>query len=172
MTKRAFSVIAIFLFVAFSAAKDKNSFPKQIVVAKYVLVTSYFGDNLADSRVPPLDRQAVIAVQDVIRDWGRYTLVDDRKAADLIILVRKGRTAETNNGIGIHAGSTMPRPGIGPIDEGDAGDPDDMVAVYNASLGTDTAPMWRDRMTGGLDGPEVKLIRELRKKVEAADKGQ
>jgi hypothetical protein len=32
--------------------------------------------------------------------------------------------------------------------------------------------MWRDRMAGGLDGPEVKLIRELRKKVEAADKVQ
>jgi hypothetical protein len=172
MTKRAFSVIAVFLFVSFSVAKDKSSFPKQIVIAKYVLVTSYFGDNLADSRVPPLDRQAVIDVQDAIRDWGRYTLVYDRKAADLIILVRKGRKAETSNGIGIHAGSSMPRPGIGPINDVDAGDPDDMVAVYNASIGTDTAPIWRDRMTGGLDGPEMKLIRELRKKVEAAEKSQ
>jgi hypothetical protein len=46
------------------------------------------------------------------------------------------------------------------------------LAVYNASVGTDTAPIWRDRMKGGLDGPEMKLIRELRKKVEAAEKSQ
>jgi hypothetical protein len=170
MTKRVFSAIAVLLFVCFSVAKDKSAFPKQIVTAKYVLVTSYFGDNLADARVPAVDRQAVIDVQDAIRDWGRYTLVNEREAADLIFLVRKGRTAETSNGIGIHAGSTMPKPGIGPVNDADGGDPNDMVAVYNASLGTNTAPIWHDRMNGGLDEPDMKLIRELRKKVEAAEK--
>lgn len=170
MAKRALWVIAIVFSLSFAVAKDKNSFPKQIVVAKYVLVTSYFGDNLANPRVPDTDRQAVIDVQNAIQDWGRYTLVYERKAADLIILVRKGRVAESGNGIGIHAGSGMPRPGIGQVSGADAGDPDDMIAVYNASLGTDTAPMWRDRMTNGLSQPEVKLIRELREKVEAAEK--
>ena len=96
MAKRAFCLVAMFLFVSLAGAKDKTSFPKQIVAAKYVMVTSYFGDNLADVRVPVADRQAVSDVQDAIQDWGRYTLVYERKAADLIILVRKGRTAETS----------------------------------------------------------------------------
>lgn len=169
MTRRAVGFFLVFLFVSFAVAKDKT-FPKQIVIAKYVLVTTYFGDNLADGRVPPVDRQAVIDVQDAIRDWGRYTLVYDRKAADLIILVRKGRAAETRDGIGIHAGSNRPNPSLGPITDMDAGDPEDMLAVYNAALGTDTAPIWRDRMDEGLNAPEVQLLRELRTKVEAAAK--
>ncbi len=135
-----------------------------------MLVTTYFGDNLADSRVPPVDRQAVIDVQNAIRDWGRYTLVYERKAADLIILVRKGRTAEAQQGIGIHAGSGTANPSVGPVTAADDGDPQDMLAVYNADLGTDNAPIWRDRMTDGLNAPEVKLVRELRTKVEAAAK--
>jgi hypothetical protein len=53
MAKRTLGVVAIFLSVSFAVAKDKISFPKQIVTAKYVLVTTYFGDNLADSRIPP-----------------------------------------------------------------------------------------------------------------------
>lgn len=166
MAKQALAVLA-FLSVSFAFAKNKTSFPKQIVVAKYVLVTTYFGDNLADSRVPQVDRQSANDVMDAIRDWGRYTLVYDRKAADLIILVRKGRTLETRNGIAVHAPSSLPNPGIGPISDIDGGDPDDMLAVYDASLGTNNPPLWRERMSNGLD-PPVKLVGELRKKVEAA----
>ena len=169
MTRRALCFPVVLLLVPFSVAKDKASFPKMIVKAKYVLVTSYFGDDLADSRVPSADRQAVIDVQDAIRDWGRYTLVYERKAAELIILVRKGRSAEVRSGIGIHTGSDR-SPSVGPITDADGGDPQDMLSVYNASLGTDTAPMWRDRMSDGLSAPGVKLVDELRTKVEAADK--
>ncbi len=169
MTRRAVCFLLAFLFVPFVVAKDKPTFPKFIASAKYVLVTTYFSDDLADSRVPPVDRQAVIDVQDAIRDWGRYSLVYERKNAELIILVRKGRTAETRNGIGIHAGSSR-SPSLGPTTDADGGDPDDMLAVYNASLGTDTAPLWRGRMRDGLNAPEVKLIHELRTKVEAVAK--
>ena len=169
MAKRAFAVFSIFLSASLAVARDKTSFPKQIVVAKYVLVTTYFGDNLADSRVPPVDRQAANDAMDAIRDWGRYMLVYERKAADLIILVRKGRRAETREGIAIHAGSSLPKPEIGPIAEIDGGDPADMIAVYDASRGIDTAPLWRERMSDGLD-PPVKLVGDLRKQVEAAAK--
>lgn len=169
MTRRALFLL-ILLVADCGIAKDKAAFPQLIVKAKYVFVTNYFSDNLADPRVPAVDRQAVTDVQDAIRDWGRYTLVFDRKAADLILLVRKGRTHEESQGIIVHAGSNMPKPGIGPINDADAGDPDDMLAVYNASTGIDTAPVWRDRMSDGLNTPDVKLVRELRKKVDEADK--
>ena len=169
MTRRALCFLLAFLFVPFILAKEKSAFPTFIVNAKYVLVTTYFGDNLADSRVPPADRQAVIAVQDAIRDWGRYSLVYERKNAELIMLVRKGRTAETRDGIDIHAGSDR-SPSLGKVTDADGGDPQDMLAIYNASLGTDTAPLWRDRMPAGLTAPKVKLVHELRAKVEAAAK--
>ena len=168
MAKQALAVLA-FLCVSFAFAKDKTSIPKQIVVAKYVLVTTYFGDNLADSRVPQVDRQAANDVMDAIRDWGRYTLVYERKAADLIILVRKGRRAETREGVDIHAGSSLPKPEIGPVTEIDGGDPADMIAVYDADRGINTAPLWRERMSDGLD-PPVKLVGDLRKQVEVAAK--
>jgi hypothetical protein len=168
MTRSALcSLVALFL-LPFAVAKDKSAFPKMIVTAKYVFVTSYFGDNLADSRVPTADRQAVIDVQDAIRDWGRYSVVSDRKDAELIILVRKGRVAETRNGIDVHAGSQRPGASVGPATATDAGDSQDMLAVYNASLGTDTAPIWRDRIAGGLAPPKMELLNELRTKVEAA----
>ena len=93
-----------------------------------MLVTTYFDDNIADSRVPPADRRAVIDVQDGIRDWGHYTLVYERKNADLIFLVRKGRAAEAEGGPSIHLSSNRP-PSVGSVTDTDAGDPDDMLAV-------------------------------------------
>jgi hypothetical protein len=106
MTRRALGFFIAFLFVPFSVAKEKPPFPKMIVSAKYVLVTTYFGDNLADSRVPQADRQAVIDVQDTIRDWGRYTLVYERRGADLIILVRKAGLQRCNLGLASTAART------------------------------------------------------------------
>ena len=170
MTRRSLCLLVALPFVPFLSAKDKTVFPKQIVTAQYVLVTNYFSDNLADPSVPPADRQAVIDVQDAIRDWGRYTLVYDRKGAELIFLVRKGRTAETRDSIHIHGGSNQPTPSLGHETQRDVGDPQDMLAVFDAALGTDTAPMWRDRITDGLNAPKVELVRELRTKVEVAAK--
>jgi hypothetical protein len=170
MTRRSLCLLVALLLVPFLSAKDKAVFPRQIVTAKYVLVITYFSDNLADPSIPPADRQAVIDVQDAIRDWGRYTLVYDRKDAELILLVRKGRTAETRDGIRIHAGSTQPTPSFGPETQRDGGDPQDMLAVFDAARGTDGAPIWRDRITDGLSAPKVELVHELRTKVEAAAK--
>jgi hypothetical protein len=139
MTRRSLCFVVGLLFVPFLSAKDKAVFPKQIVTAQYVLVTTYFSDNLADPSIPPGDRQAVIDVQNAIRDWGRYTLVYDRKAAELIFLVRKGRTAETRDSIHIHGGSNQPTPSLGHETQREVGDPKDMLAVFDAARGTDTA---------------------------------
>ena len=48
MTRRAVCFLLAFLFVPFVVAKDKPTFPKLIAKAKFVLVTTYFSDNLAD----------------------------------------------------------------------------------------------------------------------------
>jgi hypothetical protein len=44
-----------------------------------------------------------------------------------------------------------------------------MIAVYDADRGINTAPLWRERMSDGLD-PPVKLVGDLRKQVEVAAK--
>jgi len=170
--KRVLSLcfFVLFLLAPSVIAKDKSSLPKLVVNAQYVMVTTYYGENLANPRVPPDDRQAASDVQNAIQDWGRYIVVYDRKDADLIILVRKGRIAEAEGGIGIHAGSNRSSSSLGTMANVDAGDPQDMLAVYQATQGVDSPPLWRGRMTGGLNGPTVQLVEELRTKVEAAAK--
>ncbi len=162
--------ILLLIFPSLLFAKDPGTLPKQVVHARYVLVTTYFGENLANARVSPEDRQAVVDVQEAIRKWGRYTLVYEKENADLILLVRKGRLAEAQEGAGIHIGSTRPSPSVGSITNVDGGDPRDMLAVYNAAQGIDTSPIWRGVQSGGLSMPDLPLVKEFRAKVEATAK--
>jgi len=169
MTLRRLCILLL-VFPSLLFAKDPGTLPKQVVHAKYVLVTTYFGDNLADARVPPDDRQAVADVEDAIRKWGRYTLVYESKNADLILLVRKGRVAGVQEGAGIHIGSNHPTPSVGDITNVDAGDPRDTLAVYNGAQGVDSSPIWRGVESDGLKTPDLPLVKEFRAKVEATAK--
>ncbi len=162
--------LVLLLLVPLTIAKDKSQLPKLVVVAKYVMVTTYLGDQPSNPRIMPDDRQAMGDVQDAIKDWGRYIVVYRPKDADLIILVRKGRIAEALGGVRVHAGSDAPNPSAGPSVHADAGDPQDMIAVYRAAEGIDSPPLWRGRQIDGLRPPEMRLVQELRTKVEAAEK--
>jgi len=166
-----FVVLLFVVFLsAFSVVAKDNGLPKLVVHAKYVRVTTYFGDNLANGRIPPEDRQAVSDVEDAVRKWGRYTLVYERENADLILLVRKGRLAGAQEGVGVHLGSGPLTPSIGSITAADAGDPRDTLAVYRAEQGLDSSPIWRGIETDGLKAPGMKLVSEFKDKVEAAAK--
>ena len=178
-----FSFLLVPLLLASPAvSKDKTPLPKLVVSARYVLVTTEFGDPAEQPLNPhimPEDRQAVADVQRAIEKWGKYGIALRREDADLIIVVRKGRVAEALVGARVHASSRPSNnPGqpdgtsIRPEVEGDFGDPQDMIAVYSADLGNedDSAPLWRGRRTDGLNPPQMRLIQELRTKVEAAAK--
>ena len=158
------------LFAPLVAAKEKPILPKLVVNARYVLVTTNLGDDPGNARIMPEDRQAVADVQDAIQKWHRYVLVYDRKKADLIFLVRKGRVAEARGGVEIHAGSDKRIPGAAPVVYADGGDPQDMLAVYDAAEGIDGPALWRGRERDGLTLPDMRLVTELRSRVEAADK--
>lgn len=166
-----FLLVPLFFLLSGSSivAKD-NGLPKLVVHAKYVLVTTYFGDNPASARIPPEDRQAVSEVEDAVRKWGRYTLVYERENADLILLVRKGRLAGAQEGVGVHLGTGPLTPSVGSITAADAGDPRDTLAVYRADQGLDSSPVWRGIETDGLKAPDMKLVSEFKDKVEAAAK--
>ena len=88
------SVLCLFLLLAaaaFAAPKppqNSQPFPKTLINARYVYVTSYDGDQF-DPNLLPEDRQAIGDVQDAIREWGHYILVYNPKQADIILAVQK-----------------------------------------------------------------------------------
>ena len=166
----------VVLFVASSClAKEKETLFKVIANAKYVMVTSEFGSNGSDPRITMEDRQAIGDVQDAIQTWGRYTLVYNRNAADLVIVVRRGRQGEARSGLVI--GQTQPNrlpPHISTIDDERQqdvmGSGQDLLAVYNARQSLDSAPLWQERDADGLKAPEMRLVKDFRRKVDAAAK--
>jgi hypothetical protein len=162
--------LALLLVAPLVLAKDKPTIPKLIVNARFVQVTTYLGDDPANVRIMPEDRQAVADVQNAIQKWGRYTRVYQANDADLIILVRKGRIAEATSGVRVHVGSEKPSPTVGSVLNADAGDPQDTLAVYDAEQGIDSAPLWRGRKDDGLNPPDMALVTELRSRVEGSAK--
>ena len=109
-------------------------------------------------------------VQNAIEKWDKYTVVYEASNADLIIVIRKGRIAEGTSGLRVHVGSEKPSPTVGSVLNADAGDPQDMIAVFDAAQGFDSAPLWRERKADGLNPPEMILVQELRSLVEKAAK--
>jgi hypothetical protein len=163
--------LSLLLLVAPSVvARNKDTLPKLVVHAKYVLVTTYNGPDLTNPKIMPDDRQAVVSVEEAIRKWGQYEVVNGTsQRPDLILLVRKGRVAEVMPAVKIHAGSDS-KPSVQPDSTSDFGDPQDMLAVYEGSSGIDSAPLWRGRQSGGLTPPTMQLVRDFRTAVEAAAK--
>jgi hypothetical protein len=152
------------------AAKEKPSLPTLVANAKYIYVISYFGD-ANNARNMPDDRKAITDVQQALRDLKLYHVVYQKDQADLILLIRKGRAFEAKGGIRMTKDSQRSGASVAPIDDVDMGDREDMIALYDAALGTDSAPLWRGRMMDGLDPPDMQLIKSLRDKVlEAASK--
>ncbi len=169
MRRRPWILLFVSLSAVFVTAQGYDPLPKLVVHAKYVLVTTYAGDNLTNPHMMPDDRQAVVDVQNAIKRWGRYALAYQPKDADLILLVRKGHLAESLPGVRVGAGSNT-KPTVGAEAPTDVGDPRDMLALYDAANGIDSAPLWRDLMKGGLNPPQMSLVGELRDAVDAAAK--
>jgi hypothetical protein len=168
MRLRILWFVLLFLSAVSTVAQGYDPLPKLVVHAKYVLVTTYAGDDLTNPHVMPDDRQAVVDVQNAIKKWGRYALAYQAKDADLILLVRKGHLAESMPGMRIGAGSNT-KPGVGAEVPTDVGDSRDMLALYDATNGgVNSAPLWRDLMKNGLNPPQMLLVGELHDAVDAA----
>ena len=80
-------VLAVVGAFAASSAYSAPPFPKTLINAKYVYVTSYDGDQF-DQRLLPEDRQAISSVQDAIQKWGHYVLVYRPENADIVLVVQ------------------------------------------------------------------------------------
>jgi hypothetical protein len=67
-------------------AQSNQPFPGTLRNARYVYVASYDGDEF-NIHLLPEDRDAIVAVQDAIRKWGKLTLVYRPEEADIVLLV-------------------------------------------------------------------------------------
>jgi hypothetical protein len=176
--KRALSVLLVLLCgVALAAAgskdkkKVKTPVPALVTQAQYIYLTSYDGPETSFG-VSPADRQALATVQDAIRKWGKYKVTLRQQDADLILLVRSGRTLDARVGAGVNAGSGRDTTASGPNVRVEAASSglEDELAVYQRATGLNSAPLWRGLMANGLQAPVPALVEKLRAAVEETEK--
>src|SRR5579864_4001088 len=72
-----------------SSAKDKDGFPAEIVSAKTINVMAQQGTS-GTARIRPNARRAKAQVEEALRKWGRYQLVESPAEADLVLIVVEG----------------------------------------------------------------------------------
>lgn len=84
------AVIALVIFPALMPAEKKPKVPEAINQAHLVYVQSANGEETTPG-LPKADVQAIANVRAALRDWGRYTLTDDRSKADLIVVVHRAK---------------------------------------------------------------------------------
>lgn len=98
------SVLVISVASAQTPAKKQEQVPTAILLnSRYVYVEAWDGD-LFNPHLLPEDRQAILDVQNALRDWNRYLITDKRRGAEILVVVRKGRIASVNAGVGGNIG--------------------------------------------------------------------
>jgi hypothetical protein len=76
----------------------------------------------------------VADVEEALRKWGRYVVLNGTsQSPDLVLIVPKGRVAETMASVSVHTGSDS-RTTVGSIAETEMGSAQDMLALYEAPL--------------------------------------
>jgi hypothetical protein len=164
------------LAVAQNQSKKKHSVPAAFNTAHYVWVESMDGDIYTPGLLPA-DRQAIVDVQNALREWGRYVLTPDRSGAELIFVVRTGRVAEgkASGKVGSPNSGPVGNPNPGqqqhPIGTGvmlgaEVGPPDDLLKVVLANSEGRGTQVWLRSEDGGLASPGVPLFEQLKTAVD------
>ena len=112
MLIRAALVLLLAGSVANAKDKKKSGLPAAFEHARYVYVQSEDGDIMKPGLFPE-DRQAIADVEDAVKDWQRYAVTLNRKDADLVFIVRKGRLAGVQPYGGVGIGNAPPNVSIG-----------------------------------------------------------
>ena len=141
------------------AASKHVSLPKQITDAKTVAVIARLGE-VGPGGYTPDPRRAKEQVCDAIEKWGRYSVVDDPKQADLVLVITEGHNGNVliSNSNGASS-ITQPVSILG-----------DVLAVYPGGSVPDdrTEPLWFQIERGGYSWPAKRAIAKFKKNVEAA----
>ncbi|MGO9336212.1 MAG: hypothetical protein ACLPY1_01765 [Terracidiphilus sp.] len=177
---KAIALVTILIpAVAVAQKKKHNDVPEVFGTAHSAFVQAADGD-YSNPALSGADRQAIADVQNALQRWGRYTLTVHAEQADLIFVVRKSRSGNTDAQNGL-SGPQRPNGGSGSARvPGQPGDLDSMGAatqmgaegdrllVYTMIEGKRNGPIWTRELQGGLDGPSVLLVQQLKSAVERA----
>jgi len=181
--KSGFFAIVGIAILSSSLAHAKNKklqVPEIFQTAHSVYVESVDGE-LSKPGLNQADRQAILQMQEGIREWNRYILAPSRDKADLVIVLRKGHSMGDQDHLGLttRSGGGAPKPnrdpfqgrGVERTDSGGTGADElasqDLVRVYTLNeKGKLKGPIWARELDGGLDGPSVRLLLELKSAVE------
>jgi hypothetical protein len=173
--------LTVILIPAMGVAQKKkhNEVPEVFGTAHSIYIEAADGD-YSKPGLNAADRRAIEDVQDALKAWGRYTLAVHPEQADLVFVVRKSR----GNGMDAQSGlSGPPRPnGVAAPARvpGQPGDSDtlgasapmavegDRIMVYTMTDGKRKGPVWTRELQGGLEGPSVLLVQQLKGAVERA----
>jgi len=151
------------------------SFPRALLSARYVYVTSFTGGEFNISTYPE-DRAAIETAQKALEKWGRYILVYKPEQADLIFNVRAGRQVEARAAMRVASTPPTIGPGVNAGSGGMAGasfgPKDDYVEILMPTpterLNVSRATMlWNRERHNGL-GDGAPLIQDFRKEADAA----
>jgi hypothetical protein len=128
-----------------------------------------------DPRITPEDREALGDIQAALKKWGYYTVTLNRRDADLLILVRKGRTADAY--VGGRVGNNPPpgappnthSPDAGIVAGASAGTNADMFWVYQLNpQGQESGILWQKNLVDGLASPSLTLFEDFKQDVTTA----
>jgi hypothetical protein len=103
MKRSSLVAISLIVLAAISAPAAPNpstakvpAFPGTLANARFVYVASYDGDQF-DPNLLVEDREAIVAVQNAIQNWGKLMIVYKPSDADIVIVVTS-RPSERSNG--------------------------------------------------------------------------
>ena len=181
--KRSNTILLLAILIpacGFAEKKKHDDVPAVFGTAHSVYVESVDGD-YAKPGVSAADRKAIEDVQDAVQTWHRYSLAVHAEQADLILIVHKARGGGVDSPSGLPAtqrtpiGQTPTRASGQPGDSdsmspsGQMGVEGDQLQIYTiVSDGKRKGPIWTRELQGGLDGPSVMLIVQLKSAVERA----
>jgi len=162
----------------------KPDVPEVMSTAKTVAVISREGTE-SDLRVGTEERIAIACVRDALKAWGRYTVVPDSSQADVILVVRKGKTQQSQ--LAKAPGREQNNNTRTPLDMGSNGDMSGIAAQARTGISSDLewssdtlsiclrdakgkvgSPLWSRAIEGGLDGARPILVDQLHAAVDKA----
>jgi len=192
-------LIVVSLALSLVATAKEPSIAPELLRAKTVMVKILPGDHERLGRIasPFPDQNAVDDVKAALREWGRWTVVKEDKAADLVILVRcgqrgavgttfdKGRSTEYGSGQereGAAASGNEPHRVTGMVEQ-QTPPKYDILAVFSPKEGKSAVyvaggkiinakPLWVLNEEGVLRSTVVPGVKQLREDVERAEARQ
>jgi hypothetical protein len=84
---------AAMLYAAPAVSSKIPDFPKTLINARFVYVTSYDGNQFRPQLLDQ-DRQAISNVQDALQKWGHFIIVYKPSEADMVIAVQSRGTED------------------------------------------------------------------------------